>query len=61
MSSDLVFVEMYMGSTVGWVDVTGAGDVYTRDGIRISRGGGAYSQHVDPASCSLTLDNEGGK
>lgn len=42
-----------------WVDVSG--DVYNRDPIHITRGRADESSSVDPSSCTLTLNNRGGK
>ncbi|GAA3718327.1 hypothetical protein [Streptomyces tremellae] len=42
-----------------WVDITA--DVYARDPITITRGRSAEAAEVDPGTCTLTLNNRGGK
>lgn len=51
-------VELYLGTVLGWVDITG--DVYTRDPVSITRGRQDEATTVDPGKCSLTLNNRGG-
>lgn len=52
-------VELYLGVTLGWVDITGY--VYIRDGIRITRGRADESSSSAPAECRLTLNNRDGR
>lgn len=50
-------VEMFLSGI--WYDITDK--VYQRDPIQISRGRQDESARVDPANCSLTLDNRDGR
>lgn len=50
-----LLVELYLSG--GWVDITC--DVYGRADIQISRGQSDWSSQVQPARCSLTLNNTG--
>ncbi len=52
-----VLIELFLGGA--WTDITS--DVYTRDGIDISRGRADEGQRVDPSKCTLTLNNRAGK
>lgn len=52
-----VVVELQAGGT--WTDITA--DVYVRNSIQISRGRADEGSRPDPAKCSLTLNNRGGK
>lgn len=52
-----VLIELFVSGT--WTDITP--DVYTRDGIRISRGRSDYGQRTDPGTCTLTLNNRLGR
>ncbi|SCF22556.1 hypothetical protein [Micromonospora mirobrigensis] len=52
-------VELYLGSTSGWADITA--DVRQADGIRIRRGRSAEGKVADPSTCSMVLDNRAGK
>lgn len=49
--------ELLLGSD--WTDITP--DVFTRDPIRITHGTASEGATADPASCSLLLNNTGGK
>lgn len=52
-----VLIELYVSGQ--WTDITE--DVYTRDGIHISRGRSDEAGVVDPGKCSLTFNNRSGK
>lgn len=52
-----VRVELEVGGA--WVDITG--DVRVSDGITVTRGRSDEGQHVDPSTCSMTLNNADGK
>ncbi|MFF4177657.1 carbohydrate binding domain-containing protein [Streptomyces sp. NPDC001750] len=49
--------ELLLGGT--WTDITK--DVYTREPISITHGTASEGAQPDPASCSLLLNNEGGR
>jgi hypothetical protein len=51
-----VLIELFVSGA--WTDITA--DVYTRDGIHISRGRSDYGQRTDPTTCTLTLNNRSG-
>ncbi|MER7726385.1 hypothetical protein [Streptomyces sp. NPDC096323] len=49
--------ELLLGGA--WTDITP--DLYTRDPVRITHGAASEGTTADPASCSLLLNNTGGK
>uniref|UniRef100_UPI000592B1C1 hypothetical protein n=1 Tax=Nocardiopsis salina TaxID=245836 RepID=UPI000592B1C1 len=49
--------ELYLGGE--WVDISG--DVRAEEPVQITRGRADEASQADPSSCSLTLDNRGGK
>lgn len=52
-------VELLVGST--WTDLTAAGDVYTEGGVTITRGRSSEGGAIEQGTCTLTLNNAGGK
>ncbi|MFD4569389.1 hypothetical protein ACFWOX_34130 [Streptomyces sp. NPDC058467] len=52
-----VLIELFISGA--WTNITP--DVYTRDGIHISRGRADEAARVDPSKCTLTLNNRSGK
>lgn len=54
----LVTVELFLG---GWVDISALGYVRYASGVQITRGQQNETSAPQPGSCSMTLDNTGGR